>query len=133
MVSDIRTVCPLRQFAKNFRESFSASEVSFYVNQEANPLEEDERGNVADSSTDISAIFGLYEDASFGEKLQSKFFQFVTGKIDKLGDDVTVFDEEDVKDSDEKCSKICEKVLIASKPIKCSYKASFNQFINQNL
>jgi carboxylesterase type B len=104
MVSDIRTVCPLRQFAKNFRESFSASKVSFYVTQEANPLEEDESGNVADSSTDISAIFGLYEDASFGLKLQSKFFQFVTGNIDKLGDDVMVFDEEDVKDSDAKCS-----------------------------
>jgi len=104
MVSDIRTVCPLRQFADIFKSNYSASSVSFYVAQEANPSEDNESGNVADSSTDISAIFGLYEDNSFGEKLQKKFFQFVAGKIDKLGEDVTVFDKEDVKDNDEKCS-----------------------------
>lgn len=104
MVSDIRTVCPLRQFANIFQANYSASSVSFYVAQETNPSEEDECGNVADSSTDISAIFGLYEDASFGEKLQKKFFQFVTGKIDKLDDGVTVFDKEDVEYSDDRCS-----------------------------
>ena len=104
MVSDIRTVCPVRHFAKIFQQNYTASEVSFYVAQETSPLEDDESGNVADSSTDISAIFGLYEDQNFGNKLQSKFFQFVTGKIDKLGEDVTVFDKEDAKDSDERCS-----------------------------
>lgn len=104
MVSDIRTVCPMRHFANIFQQNYTASEVSFYVAQETSPLEDDESGNVADSSTDISAIFGLYEDQDFGNKLQSKFFQFVTGKIDKLGEDVTVFDKEDAKDSDERCS-----------------------------
>ena len=104
MVSDIRTVCPLRQFVSNFKQNFSASEVSFYIAQETSPLTDDETGNVADSSTDISAIFGLYEDQEFGANLQKKFFQFVTGEIDKLSADVTVFDKEDVKDNDERCS-----------------------------
>ena len=104
MVSDIRTVCPLKRFASNFKQNFSNSEVSFYIAQQANPSEDNESGNVADSSTDISAIFGLYEDQRFGENLQRKFFNFVKGHIDKLSADVTVFDKENVKDNDERCS-----------------------------
>ena len=33
MVSDIRTVCPLDEFANNFKKRFSDSHVSFYINQ----------------------------------------------------------------------------------------------------
>jgi len=104
MVSDIRIVCPLKQFASNFKQNYSASQVSFYIAQQANPSEENESGSVADSSTDISAIFGLFEDQKFGENLQRKFFSFVKGHISKLSADVTVFDKEIEKDNDERCS-----------------------------
>ena len=33
MVSDIRSVCPLDEFANNFKKRFSDSHVSFYINQ----------------------------------------------------------------------------------------------------
>lgn len=104
MVSDIRSVCPLKQFASDFKQNYSNSQVSFYIAQQANPFEENESGSVADSSTDISAIFGLFEDQRFGENLQRKFFSFVKGHINKLSADVTVFDKEIEKDNDERCS-----------------------------
>ena len=104
MVSDIRSVCPLQYFAKNFRDNFTASTVSFYVNHEASLLDEDETGNVADSSTDISAIFGLYEEKNFGQELRKSFFEFVHEKIDKMVDDVTEFGKSDSSSLNERCS-----------------------------
>ena len=38
MVSDIRSVCPLDEFANNFKKRFSDSFVSFYINQVCNTM-----------------------------------------------------------------------------------------------
>jgi len=103
MVSDIRTVCPLNALAENFTKLYSDSFVSFYISKEDNPTDSNGSGHVADSTTDISAIFGLFKEHQFGVNIQRKFYQFVKGYIQKLVPDVVVFDKTNAKFSDEKC------------------------------
>ena len=105
LVSDIRTVCPVKLFADKFREEFSSADVSFYIAQEPNSqMEMDWRRNVADSKADIEAILGLAEGITFGADIQRKFFLFAQGYISKLNKDVTVFNKNIEEYNDEKCN-----------------------------
>lgn len=103
IVSDIRTVCPINSLAENFTKLYSDSFVSFYVAKEDNPDNSNESGHVADSTTDISAIFELFEDQTFGSNLRRKFYQFAKGYINKLSPEIIVFDKKVTKFSDAKC------------------------------
>lgn len=103
IVSDIRTLCPINNLATNFTKLYSDSFVSFYVAKEDNPADSNGSGHVADSTTDIAAIFDMFPDHSFGTNLRRKFYQFVKGYIQKLTPEVVVFDKSNSKFSDEKC------------------------------
>ena len=124
MVSDIRSVCPLDEFANNFKKRFSDSHVSFYINQvniiiisgksshsnisqEAAPSSADlSLGEVAPSTADLAAIFGSWnsEQDKYGDKLQRKFFQFVKSYIQKLTPEVLIFDTVNKRFTDKRCN-----------------------------
>jgi len=107
MVSDIRTVCPLDEFANNFKKRFSDSHVSFYINQEAAPSSAElSLGEVAPSTADLAAIFGSWnsDQDKYGEKLQRKFFQFVKSYIQKLSPEVLIFDTFNKRFNDKRCN-----------------------------
>lgn len=107
MVSDIRSVCPLDEFANNFKKRFSDSHVSFYINQEAAPSSAElNLGEVAPSTSDLAAIFGSWnsEQHKYGDKLQRKFFQFVKSYIQKLTPEVLIFDTVNKRFTDKRCN-----------------------------
>ena len=125
MVSDLRSVCPLDEFANNFKKRFSESHVSFYINQvrprltpaqssphsnlsqEAAPASAElSLGEVAPSTADLAAILGSWssDTGRYGEKLQRKFFQFVKSYIQKLTPEVLIFDTLNKRFSDKRCN-----------------------------
>ena len=69
MVTDIRTICPLETLA-------TTTGAAMYV--ATSPSQTEGLGLVADSSTDIAAIFSNSQD-SFSQKMREMFYKFVRG------------------------------------------------------
>ena len=67
MLSDIKTVCPLQDMAANLEKHFSAKVYSYVATQKRNKLD-----NIADSTSDIEAIFDLYQIDDDYQKLANK-------------------------------------------------------------
>lgn len=56
MISDIKTICPLQDLATSLSEQFSAKVYSYVATQRRNRLD-----NIADGTSDIEAIFDMYQ------------------------------------------------------------------------
>ena len=56
MVTDIRTVCPLQGMASTLGKNFAAKVYSYVATQKRNKLDK-----IADSTSDIEAIFDMYK------------------------------------------------------------------------
>ena len=56
MVSDLRVICPLQSMATVASNNFVANVYSYVATQ----TRTSDLGNVADATSDIEAIFGLY-------------------------------------------------------------------------
>jgi hypothetical protein len=67
MVTDIKTICPLQELATSLTKHFTANVYSYVATQKRNKLE-----NIADSTSDIEAIFDMYEIDDEYKKLADK-------------------------------------------------------------
>ena len=82
MLTDIRRVCPMQDLARTAADNFAADVFSYVATQPRSKL-----GNIADSTSDIEALLGVYdheneEQSKFVENMQHLFYTFVrTGKM----------------------------------------------------
>jgi Carboxylesterase family len=82
MVSDLRTVCPLQSLAR-YVSDFNENVYSYVATQKRSG----KLGGIADATSDVAAIFGVYEPAdddesSFVRNMQDMFYNFVKeGKL----------------------------------------------------
>ena len=67
MISDIKTICPLQDMAKTLADHFSAKIYSYVATQGRNKLD-----HIADSTSDIEAIFDMYQIDDDYKKLADK-------------------------------------------------------------
>jgi hypothetical protein len=91
MLSDIRTVCPLQHLADFVSKNFVADVYSYVATQKRSG----KLGGIADSTSDVSAIFGAYQpsnedEVSFVKNMQDMFYAFVRdGKLPHGNADLT--------------------------------------------
>ena len=91
MLSDIRTVCPIQHLAAYVSNNFVADIFSYVATQKRSSR----LGGIADSTSDISAIFGVYEtanadEADFAKNMQDMFYGYVKdGKLPHGNTDLT--------------------------------------------
>ena len=91
MLSDIRTVCPIQHLAAYVSNNFVADIYSYVATQKR----VERLGGIADKTSDISAIFGVYEpsnddEASFVKNMQDLFYGYVKeGKLPHGNTDLT--------------------------------------------
>merc|ERR1712029_858557 len=84
MLTDIRRVCPLQEMARSVASDFQGgAKVYSYVatHGRTEPLIADST-SIADSTTDVEAIFGVYPtaaeaDAKFAANMQDLFYTYV--------------------------------------------------------
>ena len=102
MLTDIRTICPLQELASHLSENFASKIYSYVATQKRTKL-----GLIADSTSDIEAIFDMYkiddkyqslakeneaemiagakmaaEQSTFVQNMQDMFYTFVkTGEL----------------------------------------------------
>ena len=67
MLTDIKTICPLQELASSLSKQFSSKVYSYVATQKRNKLD-----NIADSTSDIEAIFDMYEIDDDYNKLADK-------------------------------------------------------------
>ena len=67
MLTDIKTVCPLQELASSLSKHFSSKVYSYVATQKRNKMD-----NIADSTSDIEAIFDMYEIDDDYNKLADK-------------------------------------------------------------
>jgi hypothetical protein len=67
MISDIKTICPLQDMATSLATLFDAKIYSYVATQKRNKLD-----NIADSTSDIEAIFDMYQIDDAYQKLADK-------------------------------------------------------------
>jgi len=84
LLSDVRTICPLYRSTLDAAQSFRSKQIYFYVTTQRRHTD---IGFVADASSDIAAIMGLYdantiEEKNFVENMETLFYGFArTGKF----------------------------------------------------
>ena len=67
MLTDIKTICPLQELAASLSKHFTSKVYSYVATQKRNKLD-----NIADSTSDIEAIFDMYEIDDDYSKLSDK-------------------------------------------------------------
>ena len=91
MLTDIRTVCPLQKLAQVASVNSVANVYAYVVTQPRSGV----LGGIADSTSDVSAIFGTYDpkttdERAFVANIRDMFYGFVAGGTLPQNKDITL-------------------------------------------